>query len=47
MGFKNAIVVMTSNMGSQDVLQAMQIDPDSVKSRVMVQVRAPPDVSGL
>lgn len=41
-GFKNAIIVMTSNMGSQDILQAMQIDPDSVKARVMAQVRAPP-----
>lgn len=38
-GFKNAIIVMTSNMGSQDILQAMQIDPDSVKGRVMAQVQ--------
>ena len=43
-GFKNAIIVMTSNMGSQDILQAMQIDPDSVKSRVMAQVRRPDHV---
>ena len=39
--FKNTIEVMTSNMGSQDILAAMQTDPDSVKARVMSQARHP------
>ena len=39
--FKNTIEVMTSNMGSQDILAAMQTDPDSVKARVMSQARQP------
>lgn len=36
--FKNAILIMTSNMGSQYIVEGMQKDPDGVKELVMSQV---------
>jgi ATP-dependent Clp protease ATP-binding subunit ClpB len=38
--FKNTIIILTSNMGSQYILEGMKRDPDSVKEIVMDQVRA-------
>ena len=37
--FKNTIIILTSNMGSQYILEGMKRDPDSVKEIVMDQVR--------
>jgi ATP-dependent Clp protease ATP-binding subunit ClpB len=37
--FKNAVVIMTSNIGSAAILEAMETDPDTVKERVTSQVR--------
>ena len=36
--FKNAILIMTSNMGSQYIVDGMQKDPEGVKDMVMSQV---------
>ena len=36
--FKNAILIMTSNIGSQYIVDSMQKDPDDVKELVMSQV---------
>lgn len=36
--FKNAILIMTSNMGSQYIVDGMHKDPDGVKDMVMSQV---------
>lgn len=36
--FKNAILIMTSNMGSQYIVEGMQKDPEGVKELVMSQV---------
>ena len=36
--FKNAILIMTSNMGSQYIVDGMQDDPQAVKDMVMSQV---------
>lgn len=36
--FKNAILIMTSNMGSQYIVEGMQKDPQAVKEMVMSQV---------
>ena len=36
--FKNAILIMTSNMGSQYIVEGMQQDPEGVKDLVMSQV---------
>lgn len=36
--FKNAILIMTSNMGSQYIVEGMQKDPEGVKEMVMSQV---------
>ena len=36
--FKNAILIMTSNMGSQYIVEGMQKDPQAVKDMVMSQV---------
>ncbi len=41
--FKNAILIMTSNMGSQYIVDGMQKDPEGVKDMVMSQV----SISGL
>ncbi|DBA72970.1 TPA: Chaperone protein ClpB3, chloroplastic [Trebouxia sp. C0005] len=38
--FKNAILIMTSNMGSQYIVDGMQKDPEGVKDMVMSQVRS-------
>ena len=38
--FKNTIVVMTSNLGSADILDTLTaFDPDLLRERVMQQVR--------
>ncbi len=39
--FKNAILIMTSNMGSQYIVDGMQKDPEGVKDMVMSQVSFP------
>lgn len=36
--FKNAILIMTSNIGSQYIVDGTQKDPDGVKDLVMSQV---------
>lgn len=36
--FKNAILIMTSNMGSQYIVEGMQKDPGAVREMVMSQV---------
>ena len=36
--FKNAILIMTSNMGSQYIVAGMEKDPQAVKDMVMSQV---------
>lgn len=36
--FKNAILIMTSNMGSQYIVDGMQDNPQAVKDMVMSQV---------
>lgn len=36
--FKNAILIMTSNMGSQYIVSGMEKDPQGVKDMVMSQV---------
>ena len=43
--FKNTIVVMTSNLGSADILDTLTaFDPDLLRERVMQQVRGVPRV---
>ena len=37
--FKNAVIIMTSNIGSATILEAMETDPASVKEKVTNQVR--------
>lgn len=37
--FKNAVIILTSNIGSASILEAMETDPDTVKERVTDQVR--------
>jgi ATP-dependent Clp protease ATP-binding subunit ClpB len=37
--FKNAVIIMTSNIGSASILEAMETDPATVKERVTDQVR--------
>ena len=37
--FKNAVIIMTSNIGSASILEAMETDPGTVKERVTSQVR--------
>ena len=37
--FKNAVIILTSNIGSASILEAMESDPDTVKERVTDQVR--------
>ena len=37
--FKNAIIIMTSNMGSDIILSGE--DPETTKEKVMMMVRAP------
>jgi ATP-dependent Clp protease ATP-binding subunit ClpB len=37
--FKNSVVIMTSNIGSASILEAMETDPATVKERVTSQVR--------
>ena len=36
--FKNSILIMTSNMGSQYIVDGMEKDPEGVKETVMGQV---------
>ena len=36
--FKNSVLIMTSNMGSQYIVDGMQKDPQGVKEMVMGQV---------
>jgi ATP-dependent Clp protease ATP-binding subunit ClpB len=38
--FKNAVIIMTSNIGSASILEAMETDPGTVRERVTQQVRA-------
>ena len=38
--FKNAVIILTSNIGSAAILEAMETDPATVKERVTTQVRA-------
>ena len=37
--FKNAVIILTSNIGSASILEAMETNPDTVKERVTDQVR--------
>lgn len=37
--FKNAVIILTSNIGSASILEAMETDPATVKERVTDQVR--------
>lgn len=37
--FKNAVIILTSNIGSASILEAMETDPSTVKERVTSQVR--------
>ena len=37
--FKNAVIILTSNIGSASILEAMETDPGTVKERVTSQVR--------
>lgn len=37
--FKNAVIILTSNIGSASILEAMETDPALVKERVTSQVR--------
>jgi ATP-dependent Clp protease ATP-binding subunit ClpB len=37
--FKNAVIILTSNIGSASILEAMETDPETVKERVTSQVR--------
>eukprot|EP00890_Picochlorum_soloecismus_P001167 jgi/Picsp_1/2050/NSC_05515-R1_chaperone protein clpb len=37
--FKNAVIILTSNIGSASILEAMETDPASVKEKVTNQVR--------
>ena len=36
--FKNSIIIMTSNMGSQYILEGMRQNPEGVRETVMTQV---------
>jgi ATP-dependent Clp protease ATP-binding subunit ClpB len=38
--FKNAVIILTSNIGSASILEAMETDPSLVRERVTSQVRA-------
>lgn len=37
--FKNCVIILTSNIGSASILEAMETDPSTVKERVTSQVR--------
>lgn len=37
--FKNAVIILTSNIGSASILEGMETDPSTVKDRVTAQVR--------
>lgn len=37
--FKNAVIILTSNIGSASILEAMETEPETVKERVTSQVR--------
>ena len=39
--FKNSIIIMTSNMGSQYILEGMRQNPEGVRETVMTQVGLP------
>ena len=36
--FKNAVIIMTSNIGSATILESMERDPESMKDKVTQQV---------